>query len=51
MPAADVARIGVDGYEAGKAIVVTGLTNRVGSIASRLAPRWVSRRIAGRLKA
>jgi uncharacterized protein len=51
MSAADVARIGVDGYEAGKAIVVTGLTNRVSSIASQLVPRWVSRRIAGRLQA
>jgi short-subunit dehydrogenase len=51
MPAAEVARIGVDGYEAGKAVVVTGLTNRVSSIASQLVPRWVSRRIAGRLQA
>jgi short-subunit dehydrogenase len=51
MSAADVARIGVDGYEAGRAIVVTGLTNRVGSLASQLVPRWVSRRIAGRLQA
>jgi hypothetical protein len=31
--------------------VVTGLTNRVGSLASQLVPRWVSRRIAGRLQA
>ena len=51
MSAADVARIGVDGYEAGRAIVVTGLTNRVGSLASQLVPRWVSCRIAGRLQA
>jgi short-subunit dehydrogenase len=50
MSAAEVARLGVDGYEAGTAVVVTGLTNRVSSIASQLVPRWVSRRIAARLQ-
>lgn len=50
MSAAEVARLGVDGYEAGRAIVVTGLINRFGSVGSQLVPRWVSRRIAARLQ-
>ena len=51
MSAAEVARIGVDGYEAGRAFVVPGLANRVGSIGAQLAPRLLTRRIAGRLQA
>ena len=51
MASADVARLGVDGYLAGHAIVVPGLTNMLGSFAAGLLPRSVTRRIAGRLQA
>ncbi|HEX2137764.1 MAG TPA: SDR family oxidoreductase [Microvirga sp.] len=49
MSAAEVARLGVDGYEAGEAVVVTGFTNRAAAIASQLSPRWISRRVTARL--
>jgi short-subunit dehydrogenase len=51
MSAAEVARQGVDGYEAGKAVVVPGATNRIGSVGAQLLPRWMTRRLAGRLQA
>lgn len=50
MSAAEVARIGVEGYEAGKDIVVTGTTNWLGTLGSKLFPRSVARRIAGVLQ-
>lgn len=50
MSAAEVARIGVEGYEAGKAVVVPGATNRFGSVAAQLLPRALTRRLAGRLQ-
>jgi uncharacterized protein len=50
MSAVDVARAGVDGYEAGKAIVVPGTSNRLGALGAKLAPRSVVRRIAGKLQ-
>jgi short-subunit dehydrogenase len=50
MTAADVARIGVDGYEAGQAIVVAGAANRVGTLGAKLFPRFVTRKIAGMLQ-
>jgi short-subunit dehydrogenase len=50
MTSAEVARIGVDGYEAGKAIVVAGGTNRAGTLGAKLLPRFLTRRIAGRLQ-
>lgn len=46
-----VAREGVEGYEAGRAVVVPGLANRLGSVGAQLLPRAVARRIAGRLQA
>jgi short-subunit dehydrogenase len=46
----EVARAGVDGYEAGKAVVIPGTTNRLGAWGAQLAPRAVVRRIAGRLQ-
>jgi short-subunit dehydrogenase len=52
MSAAEVARIGVEGYEAGKAIVIPGLTNRFGAWgAQHLAPRFLTRKVAGKLQA
>jgi short-subunit dehydrogenase len=50
MSAADVARIGVDGYEAGRAIVVTGATNRLGTLGVKFLPRAMIRKIAGTLQ-
>lgn len=50
MPADLVARIGADGYEAGRAVVIAGLPNRFGAVAAQLAPRAWVRRIAGKLQ-
>lgn len=47
MSAVDVARLGLDGHETGRAVVVTGGRNRLIGIASKLLPRLVSRRAAG----
>jgi short-subunit dehydrogenase len=49
-PVAEVARAAVDGYEAGRAIVIPGLPNRLGSIGSKLFPRALVRQIAGKLQ-
>ncbi len=46
MSAESVARIGVEGYRAGHAIVVPGPTNRITAQLSRLLPRFTSRRLA-----
>jgi len=51
MPAADVAQIGVDAYEAGRAIVVAGATNWLGALGSKFLPRSVTRKIAGLIQA
>jgi hypothetical protein len=40
----------VDGYEAGRAIVIPGARNRFGAVSSKFAPRFLSRRIAGLLQ-
>lgn len=50
MSAAEVARMGVDGYEAGKAIVVTGTTNWLGTLGAKFLPRAMIRKIAGSLQ-
>jgi short-subunit dehydrogenase len=50
MPAAEVARAGIAGYEAGRAVVVPGATNRIGAVAAQLLPRALVRRIAGKLQ-
>jgi short-subunit dehydrogenase len=50
MSAAEVARLGVEGYEARRAIVVTGARNRLSVLGAKFAPRSLSRRIAGRLQ-
>jgi short-subunit dehydrogenase len=50
MAAGEVARTGVDGYEAGKAVVIPGTTNRLGALGAQLAPRAFVRRLAGRLQ-
>ncbi len=50
MTAAEVARLGIEGYEAGQAIVVTGRTNWLGTLGAKFLPRRIARRIAGRLQ-
>lgn len=50
MSAAEVARVGVDGYEAGRAIVIPGGANRLGALGAKFLPRHIVRRIAGRLQ-
>jgi uncharacterized protein len=45
-----VAEIGVEGYRAGHAIVVTGIRNRFASQMSRLLPRFLTRRVAKSLQ-
>jgi uncharacterized protein len=50
MPAADVARLGVEGYEAGRAIIIPGVPNRIGALGSKFAPRAFVRRMAGKLQ-
>ena len=50
MSSADVARIGIDGHARGRAIVVAGGVNRIGTIGAQLAPRALVRRAAGWLQ-
>ena len=49
MQAAEVARIGYEGWKRGKVIVVPGLTNRFGVFMVRLAPRAMVRKLARQL--
>jgi hypothetical protein len=52
LSAAEVAQAGVEGYEAGKAIVIPGVANRFGAWgAQRIAPRALARKLAGKLQA
>jgi short-subunit dehydrogenase len=50
IPADAVARAGVEGYEAGRAIVVPGAINRLGAVGAKLLPRALTRKVAGRLQ-
>jgi short-subunit dehydrogenase len=50
MAPSEVARLGVEGYEAGRAVVVPGATNRLGAIGAQLLPRALTRRLAGKLQ-
>ena len=50
MDAATVVRMGLEGLERNKAVVITGTLNKVGAFSTRLVPRAVTRRIAGALK-
>ena len=51
MDADRVARIGFEGWKAGKTLVIAGLRNRVGAFAIRFVPRAMARRITKRLNA
>jgi short-subunit dehydrogenase len=50
MDAASVARAGLAGYRAGRAIVVPGGSNRFAALMTRFVPRAMVRRIAGKLQ-
>jgi short-subunit dehydrogenase len=50
MESGPVVRLGLEGLEANEAVVIPGITNRLGAWSTRLAPRSVVRRIAGSLK-
>lgn len=45
-----VARVAVEGYLAGRAVVIPGAANRAAAIGARLMPRWLSRKVAARLQ-
>jgi hypothetical protein len=50
MRADDVVRIGLNGLEKNRAVVVTGLFNKLVAASTRLTPRSVTRKIAGSIK-
>ena len=50
MSVGDVARMAIEGHEAGRAIVITGAGNKAGAIGAKLAPRALARRVAGWLQ-
>ena len=50
LSAEEVARQGVAGYEAGKAIVIPGIFNKIGAFGAQIGPRTLGRRIAGKLQ-
>jgi short-subunit dehydrogenase len=50
MSAEAVARLGLAGFEAGRAVVVTGAANRLGAIGVRFLPRAWVRWGAGKLQ-
>ena len=50
MDAATVVRIGLEGLDKNKAVVVPGVVNKIGAASTRFAPRPVVRRIAGAIK-
>jgi short-subunit dehydrogenase len=50
MSAEEVARIGLDGLERTRAVVVTGALNRLVAMSTRFAPRPLARKIAGSIK-
>ncbi len=49
MDSKSVARLGLEGFKAGKPLVITGLRNRLLILAARLGPRRLVARIAKRL--
>lgn len=51
MPVDRVARAAVRGLDRDRAIIVPGWRNRLGAVAPRLTPRWMVRRLVGKLQA
>jgi short-subunit dehydrogenase len=50
MDAATVVRLGLKGLDKNRAVVVTGLANKIGAASTRFVPRPIVRKIAGALK-
>lgn len=50
MDAADVVRLGLDGLDRNKAIVIPGALNKAGALSTRFVPRALVRKVAGALK-
>ena len=50
MAAAPVVRLGIEGLEKNKAVVITGFVNKAGALSTRFVPRALTRKIAGALK-
>ena len=50
MESPEVVAAGLDGLDRNRAVVVPGLTNKIGALSTRFAPRSVVRRIAGAIK-
>ena len=50
MEAADVVEAGLKGLDKNRAVVVTGLVNKIAAASTRFAPRSVVRKIAGAIK-
>ena len=51
MAAAPVARAGHRAFRRGRVLVIPGLKNRLGAFSTRLAPRWLVRRVVRMLQA
>ncbi len=49
MDTATAARVGFAGFKAGQAVVIPGIANRVMAQSSRFFPRWLVRRVVGRM--
>ncbi|PWR20463.1 SDR family NAD(P)-dependent oxidoreductase [Zavarzinia compransoris] len=49
MTSAEVARIGHDAARRGQVIAIAGLMNQIGAFVPRLAPRFLTRKLTGRL--
>ncbi|MFL6734190.1 MAG: SDR family NAD(P)-dependent oxidoreductase [Sphingomicrobium sp.] len=50
MDSAAVVRIGIEGLDHNKAVVITGAMNKIGAASTRFVPRSIVRKIAGALK-
>jgi len=50
MESPEVVAAGLNGLDRNRAVVVTGLANKIGAISTRFAPRSVVRKIAGAIK-
>jgi short-subunit dehydrogenase len=50
MDAPEVVAAGLRGLDGNKAVVVTGLVNKLGAASTRFAPRAIVRKIAGSIK-
>ena len=50
MDAETVVRIGLEGLDRNKALVIAGFVNKLGALSTRFAPRSIARKIAGSIK-